>query len=101
MSRLASRLQFNLSAARYIPAVSAALTVAMGLLVMIGWHVRSTAFIQVFPELPAMQYNTALCFCLLGVAFGLLLLGRRRMSVSCSGGVSGLAGVVVSQYVAG
>jgi len=39
-----------------------------GFLVLIGWHLHLPALIQLRPTLAPMQYNTALCFIIAGVA---------------------------------
>jgi hypothetical protein len=36
--------------------------VALGLVVLVGWHARIGAAVQIVPGLLPRQYNTALCF---------------------------------------
>lgn len=101
MFRFFSRSPLKSSPCRYVPAVSSFLILAIGLVVMIGWHARNTSLIQAFGLSPGMQYNAALCFCVLGTGFGLMLVGRRYASATCSVAVSALAGLTLYQYLVG
>src|SRR5689334_14444252 len=101
MSRLLSRLQFAFSAWRSLPAFSAVWTLVTGIIVLAGWHFQNVRLIQILPALPAMQFNTAVCFCLLGLGFGLLLLGCRKLSAAFGVSVIVLGSVVLSQDVMG
>jgi sensor domain CHASE-containing protein len=51
----------------FIAAVGCAITL-FGALVLVGWHLHWVALIQLHPGYPPMQYNTALCFILAGLA---------------------------------
>src|SRR5437588_1787224 len=62
----------------HVAASAGALSAALGLLVMIGWHSHTPTLIQVHPSFAAMVYNTALGFLLCGAAVALLALGRGR-----------------------
>ena len=61
---------------------------AIGLLVILGWHIQSLVILQVFTTLPPMKYNTAICLLLAGLALLLLCFGR--------GGWTSFLGLVVS-----
>src|SRR5215471_13270829 len=55
------------------------LVTAMGLVVMVGWHIDNSRFTRIFPGASPMFYNTAACFVGLGIALLALNLGRRRL----------------------
>lgn len=103
MFRLFDRSPSSFAIARYVPAVSSVLTTVLGALVLVGWLTGNLALIRICPllPLPAMQYHTAFCFGLLGLGFGLLLLGRRSVSVFCATVVAAWAGIALSEYVVG
>ncbi len=48
--------------------IAAIATALLGLIVILGWHLRAPALIQIHPDLAPMQYNTALCFILAATA---------------------------------
>jgi len=48
----------------------------VGLALIIGWHLRVRLLVQIIPGVIPMQYNTALCFVVLGLS-GWLLITRR------------------------
>ncbi|MDR3404754.1 MAG: hypothetical protein P4L99_19780 [Chthoniobacter sp.] len=50
--------------------VTSAAVIALGLVVLIGWYAHYAPLVQIVPGLAAMQYNTALCFVLCGLALG-------------------------------
>lgn len=51
-------------------------SLVLGLLVMFGWHTHNVTLVQVLPTLVPMQYNTALCFALSGLALLFIISGR-------------------------
>ena len=69
------------------------LATALGALVIIGWHARLPALVQVRPTFVPMQYNTALGFLLGGVGALLLIWRRPRLAVAC-GAAAGVVGVL-------
>lgn len=42
--------------------INAASIAALGVLALIGWHIRQPILFQLHPDFAPMQYNTALCF---------------------------------------
>ncbi len=71
---------------------------AAGFSVMFGWYIHSPALIQILPQFVPMQFNTALCFLLSGVA--LLASGRsQRLSVAAGGLVALIGFLTLIQYV--
>ncbi len=57
-----------MSLPRMTAALCGALTVLLGLLVLLGWALHSTSLVRIAPDLPPMQRSTAAAFALLGVA---------------------------------
>jgi len=74
---------------------------AIGILVLVGWHTHTTTLIQVMPGLPPMKYNTALAFVSAGA--GLFLLTTRWARLSpWLGAVVALTGLLtLAEYVSG
>lgn len=65
------------SAAADVMTRAAMLSVTLiGLCVLMGWHAHSRLLIQIIPGAVPMQYNTALCFVVLGVSAWTLFAGR-------------------------
>lgn len=48
--------------------VFASIVSLMGLIVIIGWYLHLPSIVQIYPSFAPMQYNTAFCFLLLGLA---------------------------------
>lgn len=57
-----------------------ALIVAVGIGVIVGWHLHIRFLVQILPGVIPMQYNTALCFIVMGLS-GLLLVTRRGYQI--------------------
>lgn len=78
-----------------------AVTAALGVVVMVGWHGGAMALVQVHPAFVPMQYNTALGFVLAGAAC--VLLGARRGQVAAIAGAvtTALGLLTLAQYVFG
>ena len=62
-----------------IASCAAIFILILGCVVMLGWILRITALIQILPTLVPMQFNTALCFALIGSA---ALFKNRRVIMS-------------------
>ena len=62
---------------RFLGASAIAL-IAMGILVLVGWHARLPVLVQVRPGYIAMAYYTALCFLACGAGLWLLRVDRAR-----------------------
>jgi len=74
---------------------------AIGIVVLLGWHTHTTLVIQVLPGLPPMKYNTALAFVTCGA--GLFLLTTRWARLSpWLGGCAAMGGLLtLGEYVSG
>ena len=59
---------------------SSAAVVLLGLTILVAWHAGIESVLQLKPNYPAMQYNTALCFVLIGSALLLRAVGYRGLA---------------------
>ncbi len=60
--------------------VAGAACFILGIVVLAGWHLKSSPLIQVVPGFPAMAYNTALSFAACGVGLVFLAIGKPRLT---------------------
>src|SRR3990172_662290 len=58
--------------------LTGALTLLLGLTVLVGWHAQNIAIMQIYPSLPVMKYNTSLTFALCGAGVLATVFGWRR-----------------------
>jgi sensor domain CHASE-containing protein len=87
---------------RRIVAVIGGLCSSLGLAVLIGWYTHSIALIQLRPTLAPMQFNTALCFLLAGLALMAWGVGRCPKAILGLGGVVATVGsLTVAEYLCG
>jgi PAS domain S-box-containing protein len=87
--------------ARVIGGVAGALAGALGLAVMLGWHLNLPALVRVSPSFSPMAYNAALALFLAGI--GLLAAGFRwsRVSLLIGGAVALVGALHLAEYVLG
>jgi signal transduction histidine kinase len=78
----------------------AVLSMALGSVVMFGWHARSAALVQIHPTFVAMVYNTALSFFLAGLAVLAIVFPRRRSAMLLGGLVALLGALNLVEYIA-
>ena len=84
------------------PVAAAGLIVAaLGTIVMVSWHLRLDAVLQVSPGLAPMQYNAAAGFVLTGSALFAAARGWRWFAHVAAGVTALLAGLTAVQYAAG
>ncbi len=83
------------------PQIAGWMVIAIGVLVMVGWHAGSTTLIQFRETLAAVKFNTAICFVLSGGALVLLGHGHRKAAAAAGGVVAVIAGVTLAQDVLG
>jgi PAS domain-containing protein len=81
--------------------VAGVATVALGLVVIVGWHVGNRTLIQVLPQFVPMQYNTALGFTFGGLALTMLTVGRPRIAMACGAITSLIGGLTLVEYIGG
>lgn len=67
-----------------VPSFCGLSVTALGLMVMLGWHLHKNNLIQVLPILVPMQYNTALCFLAAGLGLFFAAIGRHLYSMLCA-----------------
>lgn len=86
---------------KYFITFAGLIPAAVGVLVLTGWHAHIPALIQLRPDLPPMQYNTALCILLTGG--GLCAWSRRlpRATQALGAPVAILAGMTLYEYLCG
>lgn len=75
----------------------------VGIMVIAGWHLHIRFLVQVIPGVISMQYNTALCFLMLGASAGIHLAQRERIIPPAIGGafVALMGILVVFEYMTG
>jgi signal transduction histidine kinase/CheY-like chemotaxis protein len=88
-----------MSPSRIIGALSGALAVLLGSVVLLGWAVHSTILVQVAPSLAPMQRNTALGFILTGLALVGIVMGKPRLTLIGSAVTSTLAALTLVEYL--
>jgi signal transduction histidine kinase/sensor domain CHASE-containing protein len=71
-------------AVEYITMVAGGATAALGLAVLVGWHLHNASILQLRPSFAPMQYNAALCFVLCGTGLLALTQGWRHVTMACS-----------------
>jgi PAS domain S-box-containing protein len=87
--------------ARVIGGVAGALAAALGVAVMLGWHLNLPALVRVSPSFSPMAYNAALALFLAGI--GLLAAGFRwsRVSLLIGGAVALTGALHLAEYALG
>jgi signal transduction histidine kinase/DNA-binding response OmpR family regulator len=80
--------------------VTGVATVALGALVIVGWHVGNQTLVQVLPTFVPMQYNTALGFVLCGAGLLLLISRRDRLSTVVAALASLIGILTLVEYIA-
>ena len=76
-------------------------TAALGLAVIVGWHLHSETLLQLHPTYAPMQYNAALNFVLCGSGLLALTCGWSRVAAIC-GAVAAVIGLLTfSEYLLG
>ncbi|HVY64234.1 MAG TPA: diguanylate cyclase [Gammaproteobacteria bacterium] len=78
--------------------VSAGAVTLLGSAIMLAWHARFDRLVQLRPNFPPMQYNTALCLLLCGAGVLCLRL-RRGLALVPAFAVIGIAGASLLEYV--
>lgn len=84
---------------RIAGALSGALAILLGLVVLVGWAVHSAAIVQIAPGLAPMQRNTAVGFILSGLALLGILENRPRLTFTCSAIMAALTVLTLLEYL--
>ncbi len=74
--------KLNLSS--FIVITSGIISICIGILVILGWHLHISQIIQVKSSFAPMQYNTAFSFILLGLSLLLISASLPNLSITCS-----------------
>ena len=82
-----------------IAAVAGAVTILLGSAVLVGWVVHSAFLIQVSPNLPPMQRNTAASFVLAGLALLGTALAKPRVTFVTSAVTASLSAASLLEYL--
>lgn len=75
--------------------------IALGFMVLVGWHTQSLPLIRTLPASPPIYYNTAIGFLLSGAGLLAIVSGQLRLVRVCGGFVLILALATLSQYLFG
>src|SRR4051812_17570461 len=78
--------------------VTAALVIALGMVVIIGWQTGSPQLLRLHPDFLPMLYNTAVCFLCAGAALLSISLNARRVALPFAGFVTIFALVALAQH---
>ncbi|MGH8046573.1 MAG: ATP-binding protein, partial [Chthoniobacterales bacterium] len=74
----------------------------LGVIVMFGWHTQNDALTRVYPDFSPMQYFTATCIVLCSAGLVTFVAGLPRIFSMLSGGVVGIAGLLLCiEYLTG
>lgn len=84
---------------RAVITVTAGLALALGLVVMVGWHTHNVLFVQVVPTFAPMQYNAMLGFLLAGLGLLALLSSHRHLAMVCSLAIAIIGVLTISEYL--
>ncbi len=77
------------------------LSIAIALLVIVGWHINSPVLIQIHPSFVPMQYNTAVCFLLCGLGGLAKFALNHRASIYFVLPATAIAVTTLFQYIFG
>ena len=81
--------------------IGGGLVAALGVLIMLAWHMGWTTVVQVHSSFAPMQYNTALGFFLCGVAALSLVYRRQTLAMWTASAVGLLALLSIGEYATG
>ncbi|MGI8837660.1 MAG: hypothetical protein ACR2H4_13635 [Pyrinomonadaceae bacterium] len=98
-----STLMGSISRPKIIARAILTAIILVGLGVLIGWHLHLRFLVQIMPGVIPMQYNTALCFIVMGIS-GLLVVGRRGLRIlPVIGGLllTVMGSLVIYEYASG
>ncbi|HXH40118.1 MAG TPA: hypothetical protein VNN08_15920, partial [Thermoanaerobaculia bacterium] len=78
---------------KFLAAALGMVSATLGATVLLGWYIHSAALIQLRPSFAPMQFNTALCYVLLGS--GVVAASRSRNRIAAVlGAIAGVVGLL-------
>ncbi|WP_373539305.1 PAS domain S-box protein [Chamaesiphon sp.] len=91
---------------KQIARIASSITIATGMLVLVGWQLDLEVLRSVVPGLVAMKVNAAICFILTGISLGLQTRTDRssrgsRIANGCAFAVIVIALLTICQYLSG
>lgn len=81
--------------------VAGGLNLALGLTVLVGWHMHSHMLVHIFPDFAPMSYHAALGFLLCGSGLLLRSAGQLRWTAVCGTGAAVISLPALLQYALG
>ncbi len=88
-----------MSLPRTTGALSAALAILLGSVVLVGWAVHSTVLVQIAPNMAPMQRNAAVSFVLSGLALLGIVKSKPRLTFVGGAVTASLAAVTLLEYL--
>jgi PAS domain-containing protein len=86
---------------RRLPRVAGLAVALFGLLIIAAWHAHWRPLLQLLPDTAPMQYNTAICFILLGAGLWMLTTWHPEYATLLGGAAAFLALLTLMEYVTG
>ncbi len=72
---------FSLQYHTIIQILTGIISVALGFIVLIGWHTQNVTLARIQPSFVLMAYNTAVSFVLCGAGLLFVAFGRKRLAI--------------------
>lgn len=83
------------------PYIYGVAVISISLIVILGWIIESQLLVQLSTRLPPMQFNTALCFLLVGTSICLLDHPKKYLLFLIASAVTLISSVTVLEHMAG
>ncbi len=88
-----------LSTEKLMPLLTGLISAIVGALVLWGWHNDNATLIQIRPDLAGMQYNSALCFLVSGLALLAIYKNYRLLPFLLGIFVLLISGLTLAEYI--
>ncbi len=75
------------------------LVALLGIMVLLGWFTGNKTLVQVLPQFVPMQFNTALCFLLIGLGLALAIVKHTKASMALGSIVGLIAALTLAEYI--
>jgi len=82
-----------------LPALCGAVCVLLACVVMLGWFTQQRAIIQILPGFAPMQFNTALCFALIGMGLMLSSVEHRALAAALGCIAATIGFMTLTEYI--